>query len=82
MLSPATIELQKELTSGHHTTLCRVLAVCQDTEERMSALATHCDIAIDDKFDQTKWDSLCDDITRILRDHKREPKPVQIILPH
>ena len=78
--SPAVINLQQELASGYHTTLCQVLALCQDMEERMSALATHCDILVDDKFDQRKFDDLCDEISKRLVD-KREPKPSLITVP-
>lgn len=79
--SPATIELQKELTSGYHDTLCQVLALCSSMEERMSVIATHCDVLIDDDFDQKKWDDLCDTLRKILYEHKREKKNPLIIYP-
>lgn len=81
-LSPATIQLQAELASGFHPTLTRVLALCEDIEEKMSVLATHCDIPVDGHFKQAQWDKLCDDITRILREEKREEKAPLIIHPY
>lgn len=80
--SPATIELQKELASGYHDTLCQVLALCETTEDRMSAIATHCDVLIDDDFDQKKWDDLCDTMRKILYEHKREKPSPLIIYPY
>lgn len=79
--SPATIELQKELSSGYHETLCMCLATTNDTAERMSMIATHCDVLIDDSFNQAQWDSLCDDMVRILKEHKRERPSPLIVYP-
>lgn len=80
--SPATIELQKELTSGYHDTLLMCLATTDDIADRMSAIATHCDVLIDDDFDQKKWDDLCDTLRKILYEHKREKKNPLIIYPY
>lgn len=80
MLSPATIALQEELASGHHTELVRVLAQCETIEERMSALATYANILVDDSFNQTMFDSLCDDILEFLKANRKEKTPPIIVL--
>lgn len=80
--SQATIQLQAELASGYHDTLCQVLALCPDIEEKMSAIATHCGVLVEDDFDQARWDSLCDDMVKILREHKREEKAPLILIPY
>ena len=81
--SPAVIALQQELSTGHHKNLVKVLALCESVEERMSALATYCDIAVDDSFDQKKFDDLCDNCLEILKE-KRQPlhETVIVQLPH
>ncbi len=79
LFSPAVRALQEELASGHHTELVKVLAVCEGVEERMSALATYCGIMVDDSFNQSKFDDLCDDCLEFLKAH-RTPKTSPIVL--
>jgi hypothetical protein len=48
-LSPEVIELQQELVL-YHPTLCRVLALIPEWEERLAAIATHVDAQMDGDY--------------------------------
>lgn len=82
MFSPAMIALQEELATGFHPELVKVLAHCESLEEYMSALATYASILVDDSFNQSKLDDLCDEVLKFLKANRKEKPPLIITQLH
>lgn len=75
MLSAPVRQLQEELVL-YHPTLCRVLALIDEWEERLAAIATHCDAKMDGSYTVEQIEMVIDRLLPLLKD-KREVQPGQ-----
>ncbi len=75
MFSNPVQQLQKELVL-YHPTLCRVLALMEGWDERLAAIATHCDAKMDGQYTVEQIDMVIERLIPLLQ-AKREVQPGQ-----
>lgn len=72
LFNPAVIELQKELAL-HHPTVCRVLALMETWEERLAAIATHCEAKMDGEYSVEQIHMVIERLIPLLQDRREVP---------
>lgn len=75
LLAAPVRQLQEELVL-YHPTLCRVLAMIEDWEDRLAAIATHCDAKMDGAYSVSQIELVVEKLLPLLKD-KREVQPGQ-----